>query len=470
MEFVLAVFFLLFYFLRPQDWMPGLIGLTLIKPIIAVWLGVLLANRSLASPLPGVLRTPHDWVMLTYLVYVVFTAPNSMSSLTGFLPLVAFYALTVQSLNSWQRLLSYLRWWTIALVILALMAVLIPYGIDITGGKGYTERFVGRLSLGTWLHNNPNALAHSAVVAIPVSYLLFFWRGTSLGKWLLFPLCAGLAYWCVYQTESKGAFLVGGIILVSVFVIGRPKYVQIGALVVALTLGVGALNFLPRMSQMGDLSSDEGVQGRLLAWDMARGISKTRATGAGWQEFVALIDWKEGNTTIHDIPKATHSSYVQVGADLGRYGLLIYVAGLWCALHTLLRFRPADDDQDRCRRILGVLLLATAVSGWMINRQYHAEYFLLIAAVAALHRLRKGEELAKETPDPSPEADVANLSGGLPPLRVASAQTPAFSTRKDDAEAPEKPFWNRLGVIDVVACIALTSLVFWVWDYILINI
>lgn len=464
MEFFFAVFFLLFYYVRPQDWVPGLIGLSLVKPIMVTWFGVLLVNRSLDSPLPGLLKTPHDWIILSYMLYVVSTAPDSMTALKGFIPLIAFYAMTVQSLTSWPRLHSYLKWWTIAFVILSIFGVLIPYGVDVTGGKENVERFFGRLCLGTWLHDNPNSLGHSVIVAIPASYLLFFWRGNALGKYVVFPIISGLAYWCVYQTESKGAFLVGGILVASIFVVGRPKSVQLVVITIALTLGVSALNFLPRMSQMSDLRSNEGVQGRLLAWEMARGVSKTHSTGLGWQQFAALIDWKEGDEIIYDIPKATHSSYVQVGADLGRYGLFLYLAGLWCVIHTLLKFKPRNEIEDRCRRILWVLLLSTLISGWMINRQYHTEYFLLLAATAALHRMGKAKELELASSQTTEEIIEATA------LATPASQTPAFSSMADDGDTPAKPLWNRFGLFDAVACIGMTWGAFWLWDYILENI
>lgn len=477
MEFFFAVFFLLFYYLRPQDWVTGLIGLNLIKPLIVGWLTVLFVARSRTSPLPGILKTPHDWLILTYMCYVVWTAPDSKAALTGFLPLVAFYALTLQSVNTWPRLLSYLKWWTIALAIIALLGVLIPLGIDPTGGKEYLAEY-GRLALGTWLHDNPNSLGHSVIIVIPASYLLFFWRGTAVGKYLIFPVIAGLACWCVYQTGSKGSFLVGGMLTASIFVVGRPKIVQVAVVVTTLTIGVSALSFLPRMSQMSDLRADEGVQGRLLAWEMARGVSKTHPTGAGWQQFVALIDWRENyGYMVYDLPKATHSSYVQVGADLGQYGLFIYLGGLWCVLHTLLKFRPENDMEDRCRRILWILLLSTVISGWMINRQYHTEYFLLLAAAAALHRLAKGREL-EVTPvaapvfpeDGSPDS---RLPEGIPAPELKAEDTGAalaFTTEEEDEEKPPKPLWNKFGLLDLGACLGLTWLTFWLWDYIIVNL
>ena len=477
MEFFFAVFFLLFYYLRPQDWVPGFIGLNIVKPIIAIWLGALFAGRSLPSPLPGVLRTPHDWLILSYFVYVVWNAPDSTETFKGFLPLVAFFALTVQSLNSWTRLQTYLKWWTIALAVLALLGVLIPLGIDPTGGKDYTMQF-GRLALGTWLHDNPNALGHSVIVAVPASYFVFFWRGNAFGRWVVFPIITAIACWCVYLTESKGSFLVGGALVASIFIVGRPRIVQIAALATAMVLGVGALSFLPRMSQMSDLSAEQGVQGRLMTWEVARTESKLHATGAGWKQFVALIDVKGWDgEMIYDMPKATHSSYVQIAADLGRYGLFFYLAGFWCVFRTLLKFRPADETEDRCRRVLWVLLISTLISGWMINREYHTEYFLLVAAAGALHRLAKGRELellnaaSSEVPkSESPETQSPELIPSSEPVREIGSSALSISDSTVKEGLPAKPLWNRFGLLDFGACIGLTWLTFWVWDYILENI
>lgn len=476
MEFFIAVFFLLFYYVRPQDWVPGLIGVNIIKPIIAVWIAGLLVNRSRESPLPGLLRTPHDWIMLSYMMYIVWNAQDSMDTFKAFLPLVAFYVLTVQSLNTWPRILDYLKWWCVVLTVLAILGVLIPFGIDPTAGKDYYDQ-TGRLRLGTWMHENPNALGHSVVVAIPMAYFLFFWRGTAIRRLLVFPLIAGLAYWCVFLTASKGAFLVGGILVASVFVVGRPRIIQICAIIAVLTLGVGALSYLPRMSQMNDLSSDEGVQGRLMAWEMARGVTLTNPTGVGWKQFIALIDWQEGDRIIRDMPISTHSSYVQIGADLGKYGLFLYLAGFWCVLHTLLKFRPANEMEDRCSRIIWVLLLASLVSGWMINRQYHTENFLLVAAAAALHRLAKSREqglLGAGAPEPAETGTSDSLTATEPPgslpLPGDPGVVPVFSTRTDADAKPVKPLWNRFGLVDLAVCIGLTWLTFWFWDYILRNL
>jgi len=476
MEFNFAIFFLLFYYLRPQDWVPGLIGVELIKPIVGFWILALVGSRSLPSPLPGWNRTPHDWVILAYLTYIVAFGD---ASVTAVLPLLAFYTLTVQSINSWPRLLTYLRVWTLALAILAGLGVLSTIGIDPTGAQDSRYTQLGRLALGTWLHDNPNALGHSIVAVVPAAFLLYFWKGSPTGRFLTFPLMAGLAFYCAWLTQSKGAYLVGGALVVIAFILGKSRWFQVIAVSAALTVGVSALSFLPRMGDMNNLSSDEGVQGRLLSWEVARTAERNHPTGVGWGKHISLIPWREGDTTLI-VPISTHSSYIKIAADLGRYGLFLYLAGIWCALHTLLVFKTSDPSQERCRRLLLVFLIGNVISGWMINREYHTEYFLLIAATAALHRLKKAEELAG-APEEAPAAEGAAPTKPDPALIARKAlqnvrqawqerETPAFRSPSADPLLTTKPFWNRFGFIDVVACVGLTWLTFWTWDYVLKNL
>ncbi|MCB1203768.1 MAG: O-antigen ligase family protein [Verrucomicrobiae bacterium] len=469
MEFFFALFFLLFYYLRPQDWVPGLSGVELIKPIIGLWVFFLLAARSRPSPLKGWLRTPHDWVVHIYLGYIVFFGD---ASITEVLPFLAFYVLTLQSVNTWPRLLGYLKFWTYALVMIAALGVLSTVGIDPTHAQDNYFTQLGRLAIGTWLHDNPNALGHSIVVAIPAAYLIFAWKGNAIGRIIVFPAIAAIVFYCAWLTQSKGSYVVGGLLVVITLILGKPWWIQLATLVIALTVGVSALSFLPRMEDMSDLGSDEGVQGRLLAWEMAKTVEQNNHTGIGWRQFIAQIPWQEGGQTII-VPKATHSSYVQIGADLGRYGLFLYLAGLWCAFHTLIVFRSSDSIEERCRRILIILLIANAISGWMINRQYHTEYFLLIAASAALHRLKKAEEVLPE-PDKaesrSPDAAITHAPfWGLAQRIHSASPAPAFTLSARGNGQVEK-FWNRFGFLDLLCSTGLTILTFWTWDYVLKNL
>ena len=385
MEYRLALFFLFLYYIRPQDWVAGWSGFNIIKPLMLAWLAALFTSRS-RSPLPGLLRTPHDWCILAYYAYVVWNAPDTRAALMGFLPLAVFYALTVQSLTSWERIAGYLKAWNVMLLGVAALAVGSLYDLDLTGAQDMTTKNAGRLAIGTWLHNNPNSLAHTVIAAIPLSYLAWFWKGGAGGRLIAFPIAASLACMCAYHASSKGAYLVTGGLIVLLFVIGRPIGVKLFSLAVASTVGLSAFSFLPRMTDLAHLSTNEGVQGRLMAWEQAKTVFDASATGVGWKQFIPWVTW-EGETFV----KATHSSYVQIAADLGLYGLFLYVAGLWLALRGLAFAAPhfTMDVRNRefSRRAALILMIAYTVSSWMINREYHTEYFLMIAVAGALHRL-----------------------------------------------------------------------------------
>ena len=475
-----AIFFLFLYYIRPQDWIEGLAGFNIMRPMILIWAMALFNDRE-RRPLSKWISTPHDWLMLAYFGYVLWNAADFQSAFTGFLPLVVFYFFTVQSLTSWERLLAFFRGWNWMLVGVAGIAVASLYGFDLTNAAETTAINKGRLAIGTWIHNNPNALAHSVVVIIPLSYLLYFFRGQVVGMFFLFPALSALAVYCAMRTESKGSYVVMGLLVVMLFVIGRPFFVKVLALAVAASVGFTALSFLPRMNEMGNLRGDEGVQGRLLAWEQAKMAMEAKMGGAGWKQFIAMIRW-EGSL----IPKSTHSSYVQIGADLGVWGLALFVGLLWTAFRSGLRafkVTAGEPEQERCRRIVLLLIVAYALSSWMINREYHTEYFLLIAAAAALHRLALAEqEEAVEDEAALSEAEEESLEvqgGAMPALSLAVRQQggqvmPQLTLTPTEATAgwvqSLAPIWNRIGFLDVGMCAALTWTVLYIWDYILKNL
>jgi hypothetical protein len=459
--FGMAVVFLALYYVRPQDWVPGLAGVNVIRPLMVVWIGALFGLGT-STPMRGVLRTPQDWAVGLFAGYVVWNAPAGMGIGSEVFSLVVFYVLTVQTLGSWRWVLGYLKAWNAFLLVVAALGVLQVMGMDITGGAEKTMFFIGRLSLGTWLANNPNALGHTIIPAIPLSYLMFFWRGSAIGRFFLFPASFALVAWCAWETESKGSFLVGAGLTVLLFVVGRPKWVQILVLALSLTVGVGGLQFMPRMEQMGNLRADEGVLGRLMAWEMAKTTMEMNPTGVGWKQFIALVDWKEGTRIIRDIPKATHASYVQVGADLGKYGLALWLLALWTAIRATLSFKGRTDDEERCRRAVLLLVVAYLASGWMINRQYHTEYFLIIAVAAAIQRLNVSRPLGQENNE-TEGAESLQIATGSPSWQVLDAARQTQSTTT-------KALWNRLTFMDLAVGAGLTWAVLWLWDYILKNL
>lgn len=462
----IACLFLILYYIRPQDWVPGMAGMNIIRPVMLLW-GMAMTMEGLHSPMRGFFRTPHDWAMLAFYVYVVWNAPGEAGAAGGMFSLVVFYYLTTQSLSSWTKLLGYLRLWTWLLIIIAIFGVLQTFGIDITAGKEITDFGKGRLALGTWTCNNPNALGHTVAAALPLGYVMLFWRMNGFSRFVIFPAAIVLILDCIWNTQSKGSFLVGAGLAVLGLVVGRPKWLQVIVLAAAMTTGVGALSFLPRMERMSSLSSEEGVMGRLMAWEKAREAFDRSTTGAGWRQFQAWITVKDGARWIVE-PKSTHSSYVQIAADLGMPGLFIWLLIPICTLRSVLFARvEKSGTEERCRRAILLLITAYMISSWMINREYHTEYYLIAAVGAAFYRLttagslesaasieKKAEEATADSQQPEwAPPFVEQASGSSPALNA-----PATATRR---------LWLRLDWMDLSVSWAATWLVIYIWDYVL---
>jgi O-antigen ligase len=218
------------------------------------------------------------------------------------------------------------------------------------------------------------------------------------------------------------------------------------------------------MEKMEDLRSDHGVQGRLLAWEQAKMVMDQNPTGVGWKQFMALIDWQEGDQWHFGIPKSTHSSYVQIGAELGTRGLLVWLLVLIVALRATWVFKAQNDTEERVRRSILLMLTAYMISGWMINREYHTEYYLLVAMAAALHRLNLARSQMKRE-DSASETEAIVLPWAPPPSWEVTLEEYISSEQKTAAQG--KKLWNRINWLDLAITFAATWAVIEFWDYIL---
>jgi hypothetical protein len=203
-----------------------------------------------------------------------------------------------------------------------------------------------------------------------------------------------------------------------------------------------------------------------------------------------------------EIFKATHSSYVLVGAELGRYGMFFYLAVLYASLRILMTSRCHRQEDETSRWAMFVLLLGYLASNWLIDRSYHLEYFFLAGAVSAFHR-RLGveaglldqewkneedepEDHESDEPPPLPEADAQDYD----PETEYNGPVLAYQTKQaglldeaisrpgdvDMAQASEALreeeltkllYWRRPSIIDLLLVALFTKIVFDLWDHLL---
>ena len=204
MDFTSVILFLVLYYVRPQEWIGGLGGARPVLLVMIFAIGCMFfRDRELSAR--DFLRTPHDWVMLGFFLWLIFVSPPWIGTLQEVKNRLMFYVVTLQALSTLDRLERFLRWWVVMLFLVVALALAGEYGFDPTGAYDLTHgRMEGRLVLNMSTVNNPNALGHSVVPLLPMVYYLLIWHRPVFVKEAGLVLM-GCSLWCMYLTQSKGS-------------------------------------------------------------------------------------------------------------------------------------------------------------------------------------------------------------------------------------------------------------------------
>ena len=503
MDLVAVIFFLILYYLRPQEWY-GIFSTIHFVQIVMLGGVSTLFFREGGFRLRDMFRTPHDWAVFAFWVWIVAASPHPWQTFKDNANLFIFYIVIVQALRSVPRMKTFVGWWTVLIVVVALLALASKWGFDPLESLERTMGpMKGRLILNLSIFNNPNALGHSVVPAIPMLYYYLIWKRPIIFRTLGIALLA-IPLYCIYETFSKGAFLCGAITIFATMAFGRPKTMQIAMAILAFMFGTGLLYSLPRMNELSKSKSDEAIQGRVAAFRHGYELLQTLTKGVGkgeWGRDLFMTEYIKTPTspkpgaaanqqrfrlTPIRYSKAPHSSYVCTGGELGKIGLFLFVGVLYCCLRTTITAKTETDDEERIRRMLFVLVISYIVSSWMVDFEYRPTFFMFTAAIAALHRhllgmLTKKVE-ATEEPDLAPPVPVWHTPQLLPQPALAAALPDSELARhllapepaSSSATAPAQPAnfrigwnWNQLGLLDLAMVVCMTYGVIRFWAYII---
>jgi hypothetical protein len=532
MDFVALILFLALYYLRPQEWIPNFDALHPIQllSVLALWAMIQTGKMKLRD----LVKTPLDWLVLLYFIWTLIAGFQFRRSLSEIQSVLLFYFVAVRSLDTIPRQKGFLAAWCFFMVLIAGLAIASLYGFDPLGSNDITQGAMkGRLILNLSIFNNPNALAHSIIPAVPLIYYLFVWRRVA-AKAAIVTLA--IPVYCILLTQSKGAFISVFATALATLTFGRSKIWQVIILVLAIAFGYGALYSLPRMSELRKSKTDPAIQGRIAAFSYGLHLMRDNWFGIGLGNFEESF-LRDGPMENHEIVryerngngnpgsgrgdegtptpvrinipthylKATHSSYNENGAELGYTGLFLFVGLLYCCVRTLLVMKCENSEEERIRRALFAMVVAYAVSSWMVDFCYRPTFFLFIAAISGLHRymLRKEEPqkpaeeavalppwLRRPRPIQMPGISLPGLAGltapvaagssmGAPGLAIAAIPGTAYARlgsgrilpwqEADPASDPPRArtVWNRLGIIDFFMILALTYVAIRYWEHII---
>ena len=162
MDFTCIVFFLALYYLKPQEWASVFSKLRFVQMVMMASVATLFFRERKLS-LKDFFRTPHDWAIYAFLIYIVISSPFPVDTLKEVSNRLVFYVVILQTLTNWERIRRFLGWWTLMIVFVGFLALAGEYFWDPLGSNEITHGTMkDRLVLNISTVNNPNALGSGA--------------------------------------------------------------------------------------------------------------------------------------------------------------------------------------------------------------------------------------------------------------------------------------------------------------------
>ena len=286
---------------------------------------------------------------------------------------------------------------------------------------------------------NPNDLAMNMVTFLPLAFVIAISRGRPLPR-IAAAIIALLMTATILFTKSRAGLLGLGAIAVILVIEGRRLRPGLG--VAALVAMLAAAPMMPswfwvRLGSITDQSQDESGSRQArkdLMWEGWQTFVEHPLTGVGAGKFKnynppdRLEPWRE-----------THNVLLQIGAELGVFGLLAFFLLLWQAgsiamwtrrqfltrktssrkktrepalLPVAEVFRPAEVDWMRMHAVA----MSAGLVGWLVCAQfasvgYYWTFYYLFALIVAGRELT-GDRLAiasvaAQQAPPAPAAELA---------------------------------------------------------------
>src|SRR5258706_6835446 len=126
MDLLWVILFLVMYYLRPQEWFTIFATIQFAR-IVMIGAGIALLFQGRLR-LQRILRTPHDWMILLFYIWLVGASPTPWETFKDTFSLVATYFIIVLTLDTLPRIKIFLGCWTFLIVAIALLALLSEHG------------------------------------------------------------------------------------------------------------------------------------------------------------------------------------------------------------------------------------------------------------------------------------------------------------------------------------------------------
>jgi putative inorganic carbon (hco3(-)) transporter len=398
--FFWVLVYLVFEYLRPQDYFPAL------GYLHPAWLITPLMMIRWPKGAFSQVRCRQVSVMLVLSVMLLVSIPfvanhyRAYYVATGFVLLLPFTMSIILLVNTIDRVLAFVKCWALLGLYVACGSVLHP------GGMNWGSYFLG----------DRNDVALVLVMLLPLAWCMFAYERTWLrkGPYLVVTLLCVIG---IVLTTSRGGFVGLVAVLFVLWLFNRRKILAL-VLVAILTFAVYEVAPSSYWSHVSTIqATGEGTaKGRLDSWMSAWRMFKDYPLGVGGGQFAIHFPEYQGDAFgSHNMwGREAHSLWFTLLAELGIPGAILFAAHMranWKSLRHLRRLPPADEA-----RPLPVLLSTAFFASFagyfaaasFLSALYYPHYWFMSALLVATDRA-----LARKSPDSRPQevAVRADLHG-----------------------------------------------------------
>lgn len=315
---------------RPPDRVPALVGLPGFELLLAgILLGMFFHMQDLVKPdaRQDVLIA---WLFALSIFGLMIQARGELVDETKeFITAIVMYVFATRLIRNKRDLLNLVFWLSLATVFLAVEAM---HSFLTEPGSRFTDPASGRMQ-GLGYYGNPNEFGKLMCTAIPFLGIFLFASGSIFLRLISLAGIAAMVA-AVGLTESRTCFVVLGILAIAPFLVSADKTL-VKRMVVIGIVGIGlvyVVSLLPgplqeRTQSILNYGSDESFQGRVRSW------------GQGLQ----MLTWyplygvgKGQWYSYHGL--APHNSYVQVMAEMGLPGIIVFGMLVWTCWKALVSY------------------------------------------------------------------------------------------------------------------------------------
>lgn len=379
----LVLLFLIVYFARPEDWIPGIHYLHLAKV-----LGILAILAFFTELSSAKQKWPREVIFLFLLLgQMLLTVPFSpvwkggafqnTRAFANVVPMILVISLAVNTLGRLRRILF---WQAASVAVTATIAV-----IKFRHASGRLEGVLNGI------YSNPNDLALIIDIALPICLVFMLRSRNNLVKVIWLGCIAVMTYALVLSASRSGILAFALMMMITLWhfsIKGRYRYllVVLGGLAIC-ALAIGGHELKTRFEAMSNPDLDPSAYGSAQQRDML--LKKSIAVTFEHPIFGV----GPGNFDVSSgVWRVTHNTYTQMSSETGLPGFILYMMMIWCAWMNLRRAkRLARDDKELS---MFASALQASFAGFLLGSFFSSEgyqYFtyFLIAYTTAAYRIAK---------------------------------------------------------------------------------